>query len=140
MQRHVDNRFERVCIVLLAVVLACLPACSSGSASSLVGEYSTTDGGQAEFRITRVRGESFASVLKGGDAWTNPEKLVECSEKDYEDLFGTNWRDLKVRGLRASTGSFGIFRVQKGAVGRDHTFQTGYFMVFILGGADVYRL
>lgn len=140
MQSHADNGFERVCIVVLAIVLACLPACSSTGARSLVGEYSTTEGGQAEFRITRNGGESFASVLKGGNAWTTPEKLVECSKKDYEDLFGTNWRDLEVRGLRASSGSFGIFRLQKDAVNRGHTFKTGYFMVFVLGGADVYRL
>lgn len=78
-------------------------------------------------------------MLERGNEWSKPEKLVECSEKDYEDLFGTNWRDLKVRGLRNSNG-FGIYRVQKGAVSRGHTFKTGYFMFFVVGGADVHRL
>lgn len=44
-----------------------------------------------------------------------------------------------MRGLRAPSDPFGIFRVKKGAVFQGHTFKTGYFMIF-LGGGDVYRL
>lgn len=139
MRQHLGNPFARLSIALLAAVLALLPACGSGGVGSLVGEYATTEGGQAELRITRDGGESYASVREGGDQWSKPEKLVECSDKDYEELFGANWRDLDVRGLRASDGPFGIFRVKKGAVNQGHTFKTGYFM-FFLGGGDVYRL
>lgn len=141
MRYQVDSRFDPVLFASLAIaaLLALLPACSSGGTSSLVGEYSTTEGGQAELRITHHGGEYLVSVRESGDKWSKPEKLVECSDKDYEELFGANWRELAVHGLRASDGPFGIFRVKKGAVNQGHTFKTGYFMYF-LGGGDVYRL
>ena len=65
---------------------------------------------------------------------------MECTEKDYLDLFGANWRDLKVRGLRGAKGQFAIFRVQKGATNQRRTFKTGYVMLWILGAVDLYRL
>jgi hypothetical protein len=140
MQHHVTNSFARPSIVLLAAVLALLAACSSRGVGFLVGEYSTKEGGQAEVRITRDGGEFLVSVRKGGDQWSKPEKLVECYDKDYQELFGANWRDLDVCGLRASDGPFGIFRVKKGVINQGHTFKTGYFMFFLFGGGDVYRL
>ena len=139
MLSHVGERVERAWIVLLAAGFACLSACSSGGVSSLVGQYSTTEGGQVEIIITRIRGEPFATALEG-KKWSEPEKLVECTEKDYADLFGANWRDLKVRGLRGSNGQFGIFRVQKGATNQLRTFKTGYVLLWILGAVDLYRL
>lgn len=135
MQSYLKDRLAKMSTLLLAGLLACV----TGSAESLVGEYSPTDGGQAELRITRSRGEFFASV-RTGETWSNPQKLVECSEKDYQDLFGSNWRELRARGVRASNGSFAVFGVQKGAVHRGHTFKTGYFMFVLFGGEDVYRL
>ena len=139
MLSNVDKRFNQVRIGLLAVGFACLSACSSGGVSSLVGQYSTTEGGQVELIITRIRGEPFATALEG-KKWSEPEKLVECTEKDYADLFGANWRDLKVRGLRGSNGQFAIFRVQKGATNQRRTFKTGYVLLWILGAADLYRV
>ena len=135
MQSILDKRFTRMCAVS-AIAIVCLTACGS---SSLVGEYSTTEGGQAELIVKRSGGETFASVLEGNSRWSKPEKLVECSEKDYAAIFGANWREIKVRGLRNSSG-FAVFRVQKGAVHEGHTFKTGYFMFFVLGGGDLYRL
>lgn len=139
MHLNVDRGLKRTRILLMAV-LALLPACTSGSTGSLVGEYSTTDGGQAELRITRDGGKFFVSVREASNQWSTPDSLTETSEKDYVELFGANWRELEVRGLRAFNGPFGIFQVKKGSVNQGHTFKTGYFMFFILGGDDVYRL
>jgi hypothetical protein len=78
--------------------------------------------------------------LRQGDRWTSPERLVECTEKNLESLFGAAWRDLDARGLCAPNAPFGIFRVKKGAVIAGHTFMTGYFGFLLLGGSDLYRL
>lgn len=129
-----------ILFIILLVVLAAIPAYGSGGVESLVGKYSAEEGGQAEVQVTRNGGDFFVSVREGRDRWSKPEKLVECSDKDYQKLFGANWGDLEVRGLRASDGPFGIFRVKKGVVNRGHTFKTGYFMFFLVGGGDVYRL
>jgi len=124
----------------LAIGWMCgLNACSANS-RSLVGEYATSDGGGAELRISNSGAQSFASVRGLANAWTAPEKMVECTDKDYEDLFGANWRDLEVRGLRASNGSFALFAVRKGASSEGRTFKTGYLLVSLFGKRDMYRL
>lgn len=53
--------------IIPLALLGLLPACSSGSTASLVGEYSIEEGGQPELRITHDQREFFASVREGAD-------------------------------------------------------------------------
>lgn len=102
----------------------------------LIGEYALKEGGQAEIRITKENDSYFVSIGKNGK-WERPEQLDNVSDKDFIDLFGQGWKSYVKAGLHK--GMFGIFKVQKGYVYNNHTFKTGYFMMFA-GGGDVYKL
>jgi hypothetical protein len=102
----------------------------------LVGEYAFKEGGQAEIRITKENDSYFVSVGKN-EKWERPEQLDNVSDKDFIDLFGQNWKSYVKAGLHKDI--FGIFKVEKGYTYSNHTFKTGYFVMFI-GGGDVYKL
>ena len=125
----------------LAVVflLAIFPAsCTARSVDALVGEYALKPEGRAEVKISRD-GDQFVASVRQGSGWSRPESLVVCTEADYAQLFGPEWKQIEPFGLRATNGPFGIFRVKKGATAHGRTFETGYFL-FALGGGDVYKL
>lgn len=114
MEHQLVRKFLPSHFVALIIALAVLLACNSRGVDSLVGEYAITEGGKAELRITRSGGNFYVSPRKQGDEWGKPEQLVECSDDDYQKIFGSNWRELDVSGLRVAKGPFGIFRVKKG--------------------------
>lgn len=102
----------------------------------LVGEYAFKEGGRAEIRITKDNGSYFVSVGKN-EKWERPEQLENVTDKDFIELFGQNWKSYVKAGLHKDM--FGIFKVEKGFKNNNHTFTTGYFVMFI-GGGDVYKL
>ena len=140
MTLHIPWKHGRTLAVLPAVLL--LMACGGGVAS-LVGDYSTTENGQADLRITRSGADYLMSAKVTSPQWSEPEKVTECTDDVYRTVFGLGWRDLAPHGLCAAEGAFGIYRVKKGATGQEadqaHTFKTGYFAFLLLGGDDVYR-
>ena len=109
---------------------------SNNTSSSGTQGYAFKEGGQAEIRITKENDSYFVSVGKN-EKWERPERLDNVSDKDFIDLFGQNWKSYVKAGLHKDI--FGIFKVEKGYTYSNHTFKTGYFVMFI-GGGDVYKL
>lgn len=109
----------------------------SNPKDDLVGEYAIKEGGQAEIKITKESENYFVSITEGKDKWRKPEQLEDVSDKDFTGLFGENWKSYVKAGLHKQM--FGIFKVEKGYTYDKHTFESGYFMMF-MGGGDVYKL
>jgi len=124
--------------VLVAVIVGLYSTFRSGP-DVLVGEYAVAKNGRAEIKVTKVGTNYFVSMQTGG-GWSRPEALVVCSDKDFAELFGSDWKSLDLVGLRAKDGPLGIFKAKKKSQARGQTFQTGYFMFFFLGGGDIYKL
>ena len=107
--------------------------------NDLVGEYSLRQDGPAELRIVRGDSGTQVSAREGDGSWSPSDEVAPCDEAVYAGVFGADWATLNVHGLCSTRGSFGLFRLDKGATVDGHTFETGYFMVFV-GGVDVYPL
>jgi hypothetical protein len=109
----------------------------------LVGEFAIEQNGTAELKVTKQNGDYFIQLFEKGN-WSNPEKLGNVNDSDFEELFGVNWRDNIEAGLNAE--AFFIFKVKKGSKVKGlydkneyHTFSTGYFFYFLISG-DIYKL
>lgn len=102
----------------------------------LIGDFAIKEGGRAEIKITKENGNYFVSIQQVGK-WTKPEQLIDVKDKDFELLFGENWKSYVKAGIHKD--AFGIFKVEKDYQFKNHIFKTGYF-VMLLGGSDIYKL
>lgn len=124
---------------LLACIAIVVIGCSSGSPDALVGEYGVQPNGPAEIKVSKVEGKYLVSLRQGG-GWSEAAEVPLCDDRHYSDLFGSEWKSVHPVGLCATSAPFAIFKVRKGARARGRTFQTGYFMVSVIGGGDAHRL
>jgi len=108
----------------------------SSPLDDLVGRFSTRKAGAPEILITKTDEGYFVSVWMSS-GWSKPDKLRLVTEAEYKQFFGGEWKEAMEAGL--NKGAFAIFKVKKGKTLQNHTFRTGYFVVF-MGGGDVYKL
>ena len=126
-------------LVFTVVATTVTASCVGSGVGSLVGEYATEEGGRPEVRITKEQDQYLVSIWEDGD-WSRPGVLRPSAETDYEELFGSTWEEIKPVGLQLQEGGLAMFKVEPGSTAQRHTFTTGYFFFFLLGGTDVHKL
>ncbi len=102
----------------------------------LIGDFAMKPNGKPELRITKENGSYFAQTFEN-EKWTKQKQLENVKDSDFQELFGKDWRNYVEAGLHKDI--FGIFKIKKGYKTKDHTFETGYFMFFLIP-ADIYKL
>ena len=131
--------------ILVFTLFSCQNSTSNGALSifsnpkdDLIGEFSLREGGIVGLKITKEDGKYFASMLNGGK-WSALYQLDDVKEEDYVKIFGDDWKSYVSAGIQGD--GVGIFKVKKGHQYKNHTFNSGYFILMsVLGGADIYKL
>lgn len=121
---------------ILTILFTILSCQLSNPKDDLVGEFSLKEGGIVGLKITKEDGKYFASMLNGGE-WSALYQLDDVKEEYYVEIFGDDWKSYVDAGIQGD--GVGIFKVNKGHEYKNHTFHSGYY-IWVLGGADIYKL
>lgn len=108
----------------------------SNPQDDLVGEFTTEEGGKAILKITKKTDNYFVSFTDGGNQSPSGQ-LTNIKDKDLLQDFGGNWKEYVEAGL--GSGTFGIFKIKKGYKSQDHTYKTGYFLMYF-GSGDLFKI
>ncbi|MEZ5660134.1 MAG: hypothetical protein R3E83_16810 [Burkholderiaceae bacterium] len=125
-------------LLLLLSTAVALGACSPKPTETLIGCFSTSQGGSQEFRIARDEHEQFTLAWRQRDHWGQAQVLKLADRQWIDEQFGTDAGKIQAS-LLASDGSFSIHRVQAGQSVAGGKTESGFLGQFFFGAGQVYK-
>lgn len=77
---------------------------------------------------------------KNGSMWRPPVELRAMGGKEFEELFGEGWREMKPVGLVTSRGELAVLKVPPGWKTGEFVCKTGYFLMRSSGPIELAKV
>lgn len=123
---------------LIALACLALGACSPEPTETMVGCFSTSQGGSQEFRIVRTADEGFALAWRQLDRWGEPTALTLADRGWIQQQFGEDASRIQAS-LRSDGEVFALHRVQAGQTIGGAKTDSGFVGQFFFGAGQVYK-
>lgn len=124
----------------LSIALAglALAGCTPEPVETLVGCFSTSQGGHQEFRVSETPEGGYALAWRQLDRWGPAQPLTLADRAWIESRFGPDAGKIQAS-LRANAEAFALHRIQTGQTVAGATTQSGFIGEFFFGAGQVYK-
>ncbi|MEZ5650828.1 MAG: hypothetical protein R3E87_09805 [Burkholderiaceae bacterium] len=124
-------------LLMLSATLA-LAACTPEPTDTLVGCFSTSQGGSQEFRIAQDSKGGYTLAWRRLDHWGEAQPLNLADRAWIEKQFDMDAGKIQAS-LLSDDGGFAIHRIQSGQSVAGATTESGFLGQFFFGAGQVYK-